>query len=181
MLEQILVFHCAPTLAGLKSGSLFCLHYKEFSEIQLYLTYWNDLLNRKGVTLKILRISKDNVLIYVYRHAKIVKDLENKHIKTFLEQLGYNCNNIDLMLEHLSSRIVSQNEFPHEIGLFLGYPFEDVIGFIENKGQNHKCVGCWKVYSNEETARNRFALYKKCKEVYRKKLSEGKSILQLTV
>ena len=43
--------------------------------------------------------------------------------------------------------------FPHEIGLFLGYPFEDVMGFIENKGENYLCSGCWKVYSCEQDAR----------------------------
>lgn len=37
--------------------------------------------------------------------------------------------------------------FPHEIGLFLSYPPEDVRGFIEHKGHESKCEGCWKVYA----------------------------------
>ena len=32
-------------------------------------------------------------------------------------------------------------EFPHEVGLFLGYPPEDVKGFIDHRANNFKCAG----------------------------------------
>ena len=68
-----------------------------------------------------------------------------------------------------------------EIGLFLGYPVEDVLGFIENAGQNCKCCGCWKVYCNECEAVRTFARYKKCRDIYKRLWQEGRSVLQLTV
>lgn len=181
MSEQILVAHCAPTLAGLKSGSLFCFSYNSVEEVRKYMAYWNRLLNTKGVMVKVLRLINGKALIYVYRYKKMMKDIENEAVREFLNERGYSCESIDQMLEHLSKRITSENEFPHEIGLFLGYPFEDVLGFIENKGQNHKCVGIWKVYSDEEKANCIFELYQKCTRIYRKRLNEGTSILQLTV
>ena len=52
-------------------------------------------------------------------------------------------------------RLGQAAEFPHEIGLFLGYPPEDVQGFLENR--LCKCVGCWKVYGDEQAAQNGFA------------------------
>ena len=61
-------------------------------------------------------------------------------------------------------KLRKDSEFPHEIGLFLGYPAEDVKGFIENKAASSKCSGCWKVYGDEQTAMNLFEEYK---EVYR--------------
>ena len=42
--------------------------------------------------------------------------------------------------------IWKKGEFPHEIGLFLGYPVEDVKGFIKNRGKNCLYSGYWKVY-----------------------------------
>ena len=41
-------------------------------------------------------------------------------------------------------------EFPHEVGLFLSYPPEDVKGFIDHRASGFKCAGLWKVYGNEE-------------------------------
>lgn len=72
-------------------------------------------------------------------------------------------------------------EFPHEIGLFLGYPIEDVKGFIENKAECAKCVGCWKVYGDEEKAQKAFDKYKKCERVYRQQWSNGRPLVKLTV
>ena len=47
-------------------------------------------------------------------------------------------------LARLIERLKDADEFPHEIGLFLGYPPEDVEGFIqEPNGQ--KYTGIWKV------------------------------------
>lgn len=71
-------------------------------------------------------------------------------------------------------------DFPHEIGVFLGYPLKDVVGFIQNKGKNCKCCGCWKVYSDECEARKKFARYEKCKTIYMSMFQRGKSVLQLT-
>ena len=67
------------------------------------------------------------------------------------------------------------------IGLFLGYPLGDVIGFIKNAGQNCKCVGCWKVYYNECEAIKAFARFKKCTNVYVRLWNQGRSVRQLTV
>ncbi len=41
--------------------------------------------------------------------------------------------------ERYRAHMEGKGDFPHEIGLLLGYPPEDVIGFIENRGQIH-CI-----------------------------------------
>ena len=76
---------------------------------------------------------------------------------------------------------LAEDDFPHEIGVFLGYPLGDVVGFIENRGLNCKCVGCWKVYCNEHEAVKTFERYKKCTGVYRRLYDYGRTVLQLTV
>ena len=88
---------------------------------------------------------------------------------------------MEYALDRLKSRIGENNEFPHEIGIFLDYPLGDVSGFITNEGRNFKCVGCWKVYCNECEALKMFQKYHKCREVYRNLWAKGRSVLQLTV
>ena len=67
------------------------------------------------------------------------------------------------------------------MGLFLGYPLEDVKGFIANGGRNCTCCGCWKCYGDPEEARRRFARYRRCTALYRRRFAQGATLSQLTV
>ena len=53
---------------------------------------------------------------------------------------------------------------PHELGIFLGIPIEDVKDFMECT--NKKCLLCgyWKVYNNYYTAEKTFKQYDIIKE-----------------
>ena len=81
----------------------------------------------------------------------------------------------------LVRRMRSSAEFPHEVGLFLSYPPEDVKGFIENRAANAKCTGVWKVYGDERQARQTFAKYKKCTQVYCERWQSGSGLDKLAV
>ena len=72
-------------------------------------------------------------------------------------------------------------EFPHEVGLFLSYPPEDVKGFIDHRANGFKYAGLWKVYGDEEKARSLFAKYKKCTEIYCALWQSGSKLEQLAV
>ncbi len=181
MQELLLVTHCAPTLAGLKTGNLFTCRYSDSSQMNTVVSEWNQMFNGKGLLVRILKEEEGRALIYVYRKAKLEQDLADLRVQEFLKGQGYCCGSIEAMLLHLSERIRENAEFPHEIGLFLGYPYEDVKGFIENKGKNCKCTGCWKVYTDECTARKLFQKYQWCTEVYCRKLKEGIPLQRLVV
>ena len=173
MFEQELIEHCSPTLASIKAASLFTYTYKSLKELHVRVTYWNSKMKRKGITFDILseNVGVNKALIYVYRRADLEKILNRDEIRSFLLNHGYliddneivggvNCENIILQLKKKFEKL---NQFPHEIGIFLGYPIGDVKGFIENHGCNCKCTGYWKVYCNEEEATKTFRKYKKYK------------------
>ena len=71
MLEQSLITHSAPTLAGLKTGSLFCFSYSSGAELEAQLSRCRLALQDKGVRIRILRRTPDRALLYVYRPAKL--------------------------------------------------------------------------------------------------------------
>lgn len=182
--EKNLILHCSPTLASLKTASLFSLEFSHRGELNCVLREWNRILSDKGVAMIALQEKNDRALIYVFRKTHLKKVLGSPKIANFLQSGGYsgaNIRNIGSALRALRSHLNESDEFPHEIGIFLGYPVDDVIGFIENKGQNCKCTGCWKVYCNECEAAKTFARYKKCETVYMRLWEQGRSVRQLTV
>lgn len=180
-LDRYLIDHCSPTLANLKTANLFSCRYTNREQLNLQVDNWHQALQSKGVGLRLLRARKGCALIYVYRPQRLARDLCEPGVPEFLSRKGYNNLSPEAALERLSQRLCTQESFPHEIGLFLSYPLGDVQGFIDNGGAHYKCSGCWKVYCNEcETARL-FAKYQKCRGVYWRLFSSGRSILQLTV
>lgn len=180
MSYDMLVRHCAPTLAGIKIGNLVSYRFDDIENLKKDINNKNKLLNHKGIYFVILKVSKSNALIYVYRKNQLNFVLQNKEIQKFLLENGYNDfetkNCLDILKLHLLNK-----DFPHEIGVFLGYPLDDIKAFIENKGLNFKIVGCWKSYTNEKEAAKIFAKYKKCTKIYCEKYAEGFEITRLAV
>ncbi len=181
MSEKMLIRHCSPTLAGIKTGNLFSCEYESTSEVIEYLRNVNRKLKSKGLRALPLKFTKSRVLIYVYRPERLSKDLSSCMASEILNRRGYNTPDTDGCIIHLMSRLRESEEFPHEIGLFLGYPPEDVSGFIENKPGSCKYTGLWKVYGNVESALRLFEQYKKCTDVYSRQWADGKTLERLAV
>ena len=181
MSEDLIIKHCSPTLAGLKTANLFSCVYSQKQDIERYAQDFNRRFGWKGVKMLPLEFGKSRALIYVFRPTELKKDLSDSQAKSILTLMGYNRFDIVSSLKMLKSRVKKCPEFPHEIGLFLGYPPEDVRGFILHKGNCCKCCGCWKVYGNEEKARCAFAKYKKCSDIYYSKWLQGTPINKLVV
>lgn len=181
MPEELLVRCCAPTLAGMKSGSLFACPYQSTEQLKMVVRDWNHRLSPKGLRVVVLRTSEKRAMIYVFRPKDLQNDLLDTQAAALLKTRGYNDLRVSPCVSRLADRFRQGEEFPHEVGLFLGYPPEDVQGFIENKACGQKCVGCWKVYGDEEAAKKTFEKYKKCTKVYYSQWEQGKSIERLTV
>ena len=83
---------------------------------------------------------------------------------------------------HLIHRLRSEEEFPHEIGLFLSYPPEDVLGFICNPGVQSQVRGLLEgLTATNRPPKNIFEKYEMCSKIYSRQWQQGKSIEQLTV
>lgn len=177
MSEELIVRHCAPTLANLKTGSLFVCPIADRPSFFSSLRSLNELLVPKGLRALPLRIREYSALVYLYRPSRLKKDLEDPTAIKILQDHGYSC--YGKCLPKLIERVRASEEFPHEIGLFLGYPPEDVQGFLDHRPC--KCSGCWKVYGDENKAKKTFDLYKKCERVYCQQLARGIDIKRLTV
>ncbi len=180
MPEDRLVWHCAPTLAGIKTGSMYQCSFESAPELWEFLRGFNRSLGEKGLRMLPLRTQGNSALVYLYRPGRLARDLQNEEARRILLEQGYDLRQPGSCVCQLIRRFRTREGFPHEVGLFLGYPPEDVRGFIEHR-PCRSCQGFWKVYGDREKAERLFRSYRKCTETYCALFSRGRSIRQLAV
>ena len=180
MSEELLIRSAAPTLAGLKAGSLFPCRFGSRAQLTDELRQINRRLGGKGLRLLPLRIREDSALLYLYRPRLLQRDLENREARRLLAEVGYDDLRPGRCLPQLLRRFRSGTDFPHEIGLFLGYPVEDVRGFIEQGAAGSKYCGLWQVYGDVNRARRLFASYKNCTARWVARFNRGVPLEALT-
>ena len=181
MSEQSFIRNTAPTLAGLKTGSLFPYRYESRTQALRELRSFNRRLTPKGLRLLPLRMTDTFAMLYLYRPDRLREDLREEETACLLKEAGYKtCDETGCLCE-LCRRLNEQPDFPHEIGLFLSYPPEDVRGFMEHRDQGCKCVGCWKVYGDEQAAKRKFSQYERCTRSYLRQHAQGQSLERLAV
>ena len=157
--ETVMIEQCAPVLASLKPAGLFRYETRDCADLARRVKNWNTQLNPKGLRVRVLKgcVLNHRYLVYVYRESKLAAVLADKKVQSFLRQEGY------------------------RLPVFLGYPLGDVVGFIENRGKNFTCCGCWKSYGDPDAAQKHFDQLSKCTAVYLRLFHSGTPILRLAV
>ncbi len=179
--DQLLIDLCSPTLAGLKTGNLFTVECEDRCAIYREVSQFNLRFSSKGIRMIPVRFSRGRMLIYLYRPSFLKRDLANEEACSILREKGYSVSNADRCVAELAKHLQADSSFPHEIGLFLGYPVWDVVGFMKDPEEGVMYTGFWKVYDKKDKALETFARYKKCTEVYSRAHKNGRSLEQLTV
>jgi len=178
--EQTLAYNCGPALAGIKPANLVSLTTDDYEDLPLLLQEYHEDLKQRNIHLDLLCRCQSRCLILVYRSDRLERQLSDNRNRLILKDAGYPEHaSLSELLDHLSRRLQESGEFPHEIGVFLGYSPDDVIGFQIHKGKNFKYSGHWKVYSDVESAKQCFHRYDKCRDAICRHLSCGISIRQM--
>ncbi|MBS5582843.1 MAG: DUF3793 family protein [Caecibacter sp.] len=180
-IDHLLITYCAPTLAGIKMGALLCLRNEGVLEdFDRTVAMYNDQYNDRGLYFRILYRCSQRTLLYVYRPQMVAQYIAASPVASFLEGFGYRQgSSIEMMIDMLASRFSQGGCFPHESGIFLGYPLEDVTGFIEHGGNDAKLCGEWKVYGDAKKASALFAAYHCCRSDYERRYSIGATLRDL--
>lgn len=179
MSEEIIIRQCAPTLAGIKTGSLFPHPYESRKQVTEEIRSFNRWYLKRGLCLLPLRYTDSSVLLLLFRPEQLSEDLKRPLSASILSECGYACKTCGEHIAALIQRFTGQEQFPHEIGLFIGYPPDDVLGFIRNHAENYKMAGLWKVYGDEARACCLFKSYKQCTKNYCGLWEAGATLEQL--
>lgn len=170
--EKMLALHSAPTLLGVKCANLFSVDQTEFHTNDVE-SYFNGKGALNGFSVRCLCRCKQRVLVYVYHKVLLEMWFSDERVSSFLKEFGYVPSfSVNEKLDILEERI-SCDSFPHEIGIFLGYPLDDVLGFIKNGGTNCLFCGFWKVYSEPEKAKTEFDKYVYCRNYLCNNIDRG--------
>ncbi|MCH5251772.1 MAG: DUF3793 family protein [Lachnospiraceae bacterium] len=177
--EQIdtqLALHCAPLIVGLKTSNLFIIQRKQFRLVR-------KLLHSSNICYYIFYLTEKRATVFLYNRIKLQNHLAEKEIREFLSSSGYKQTSLKTVLpvfrERYQTYLQEKRNFPHEIGLLLGYPIEDVRGFVENNGKNYLYTGYWKVYEDVPAKKHLFRMYELAKETLIQLVINGVSMEEI--
>lgn len=133
-----IILHCAPVLKNVKMSSMFTVP-------AAYLKFVRSVFKNTGIKVRCLCQGMGRAVVYVYREQEVQQCLADPQAIVFLHTYGYESTDVDACLNHLSQRVSlsaqGAESYPHEMGIFLGYPLEDVRGFILHEGKDSRYTG----------------------------------------
>ena len=115
MSEELVIRQAAPTLAGIKTGSLFPCPCEDKAALLAEIRAFNRRYQARGLCLLPLRFTKGKALLYLYRPAALQRDLDSDAAAKLLAGAGYPCGSCGGCVAALVRRMRSSAEFPHEV------------------------------------------------------------------
>ncbi len=162
-LISTIAYNIAPTAEGQKPSSLITFNSTNRNLHKLWNQYKYLFANDASIQYYEIKNEADHTLVLFYNPEMLYDTIFQAANIEFLKRFQYNeTMTLDESLALLKERFA--DVCPHEIGIFLGFPQEDVKCFIEHKGQNCLLCGYWKVYTNVEHAKKTFHAYDQAKE-----------------
>ena len=175
-LKTQLALQCAPLLTGIKLSNLLTVTKSNEEDVK-------DLFRNTEITVHTLYQTKHRTIFLLFREKQLLAYLNEEDVKETMRLFGYQTLRLIDIFEKLCDRykkyMKDHLSFPHELGLLLGYPVEDVLGFIRNEGRNYLYCGYWKVYGDVDAARITFDRYNQAKEDAIRLISSGMEIHEL--
>ena len=159
---------------------------------QELVTLYEGLLPQHGMSLSCLAVLDDRVVLLAWRDGLVSRILEDGGRLDFLAQLDHDTKSAESLVNSVSRRLVGyyssltsrrsgdcrgrRVEFPHEVGILLGYPLEDVRGFMGSGGRNPLFRSQWKVYGCPEESRRVEGLFRWGTRRCRRVIGSGRSL-----
>ena len=167
--------YCGVTFAGLKVASMVNLRRGE-RDVVVRLARG---FRRRGFSFVCLRACGERQVLYVYHEEQLRSLLFSPDVRAFLEGFGYRYDTVGEALAQLRARMNALGAaFPHEIGVFLGYPLGDVRGFLRDPDGCVLC-GAWKVYENADEAVRTFERFRRCSDCICRHMDRGRTLSQI--
>jgi len=175
-----LMLECAEVITGVKPANLISIGNRTQpcgrNLYQLWHTHKVEVAFRLAdLTFLVLQTKQRALLLFCYNHDQLERHLAHAGIRTMLRKAGYETDaSIEVLLGELCRRIENSNSFPHEIGLFIGYPAKDVAAFMGIIKLPFACQRLWKIYGDPVQSLALAELYRCCRHRMGVVLASGK-------
>lgn len=151
-LASYLALEAAEVLEGVKPANLISVSNRRRpcgrNLYQLWRLTGREVIAGSGLAAREIVDRGGAVLLLLYSPSAIKALLERPNVAAVLKRSGYedlSCH--ELVLDELAMRVKSL-DFPHEIGVFLGYPLKDVAAFMGLVQIPFSCQGPWRIFGN---------------------------------
>jgi hypothetical protein len=162
-LFNLIAYTIAPTIKGLKPATTVTLCSNDRNLCENWKIYKDVIINSLRLKAFELKETGKAIVILFYNEKALKSKLLNESTIEFLSNFGYSkCSTLQDNLNVLKERF-SNSLFPHELGVFLGFPLLDVKAFIESPRNEYLTCGYWKVYHNKDSALKTFKGYDEAK------------------
>ncbi len=143
-----LAVQLAPTLCGSKPATILTLADVKCLPLYRWWARFGDIvLGNTGLEYQVFFCDAKRHIVLFYRPELLRRYLEDGEAGSFLRRLGYPVGEgLEKCLQMLRERF--GYGCPHEIGVFLGIPLKDVMGFMGLSGEPLACRGEWCVYGD---------------------------------
>lgn len=188
---DVLVRNAAAVIEDVKPAAIFSLPMRAYvggrwrqlrrESLDEALRAYQQALPGYGVRVRILYRTERRVFLLVWRPVQLNRVLGGADGMAILREQGYTGSCERELVQELCRRLGDfyrslgdGAEFPHEIGIFLGYPASDVRCFMA--GERPTVVGAWNAYGDERAARRRFDLLGRHEHRCRSRFAAGESL-----
>lgn len=181
-LMHLVAYHAAPTLQGLKPATLLCPGAAGRDLDAALPEVGTHLSAAFGVEVTELRNRCGALLLLIHQPALLREALASGEAAGLLAEEGYEAGAADMeqLLAKLRQRCRAR-DFPHEIGLFLGYPPGDVRRFMREGGHGGRAEGCWRAYDNHAEAHRCSRRYRSAKQRAAELIVGGADLSEMAV
>ena len=162
-LLRFLLVKTAAVRSGLKPAELLrvrhCYRMRNAEGFQFCL-YRRDIFHTLRLDYLELRAEPQSSLALFYHPERLCQELALPEKRAILTRCGYPENaTTETLLTMLRERF-SREFLPHEVGVFIGYPAKDVVGFMDKLPRTPVHRGGWLVFGNPEESLSRMQLYR---------------------
>lgn len=166
-LASYLALEAAEVIAGVKPANLLSISNRTDACGRNPYRLWNrwgeEVIGATPLEVHELTDRGDSVLVLLYRPEFLEHLLGSPPVRAILRRAGYGGEmDLSAMLARLTKRLAS-GTFPHEIGIFLGYPLKDVAGFMGLARIPFTCQGPWKIYGDPGASLRLADTYRMCR------------------
>lgn len=167
------------TIMGIKESNLLIFH--EHNDM---LAQWDEkkykLCSRYHIDHVELYRDKRLLKVLIYKKELMENLMCTKSARDFLVELGYEAEtSLESAFEFLKKRF--KKKCPHEIGLFLGYPVDDVKNFISRPEKKCLYTGYWRVYGNLNASKKKMREFDDAKMFIMQQILKGIPPSQLSI
>ncbi|RKD22000.1 Protein of unknown function [Caminicella sporogenes DSM 14501] len=163
-----------PVLMGSKPSELLSFRKNDKNLLDKIENIKKYIGKCKRIKYKLFEFKNESIKILFYNPKVLDKNLKEYRNMKFLKSIGYPEEyDLELYIQFIVDKM-KEGVIPHEIGVFLGYPLKDIIGFIGHPSLRLTKINGWRVYGDPKISDIKFNEFLEAKKEIKRLLRFNK-------